>query len=266
MTRRSKSSKKRGFDQIIFEEDWWPVRIWRTRPEAPEEDARLVEHEGSASSLHWSPVGSKLAVTLAPTSLIDDQYMQRKLHVLDAEEGSVLARFDNPGKIGEIAWSTDGRHVAAVSGADPNDPFAGRLMVASSRGGVLTDIMPDYDLGHVSDIVWHDAETLAFVGYEGVLSFYGRVSLDGSGLEKIVPLGGPVLHRLSLQKTARPPLSSPRALAIRERSFYMGGGDAEPRRLTHSNSWFSGMRLARQEVVRFKAREGMSRPLLNLVG
>ena len=36
----------------------------------------------------------------------------------------------------------------------------------------------------------------------------------------------------------------------------MGGGDAEPRRLTHSNSWFSGMRLARQEVVRFKARDG----------
>ena len=249
--------EEKGFDQIIYEEDWRPVRIWLTRPEAREEDARLVEHEGSASSLHWSPVGSKLAVTLAPTSLIDDEYMRRKLHILDAEEGTVLARFDNPGKIGKIAWSTDGRHVAAVSGADPNDPFAGRLMVASSRGGVLTDIMPNFDLGHVNDIVWHDAETLAFLAYEGLLSFYGRVSLDGSGLEKIVPLGGPILRRLSLSADSSAVAFLAESPKHPREVFYMKGGDAEPRRLTHSNSWFSGMRLARQEVVRFKARDGL---------
>jgi dipeptidyl aminopeptidase/acylaminoacyl peptidase len=133
--KEKKKLSKKGFDQEIFEEDLRFVRVWIGKPDDEDAKPRRLDLPGSASELYWSPDGTRLVVALAPTPLIDDYYMKRKIHVFDVETGGIVSRIDNPGKIGRIAWSPDGKHLAVIAAADLHDPGLGRLTVAPAAGG-----------------------------------------------------------------------------------------------------------------------------------
>ena len=49
------SLKDKGFDQVVFEEDWQPVRVWIVDLEDEEAKPRKLDLEGSASSLDLEP-------------------------------------------------------------------------------------------------------------------------------------------------------------------------------------------------------------------
>ena len=127
--KKQREQEKKGFTQEVLDESARAVRIFVA---SPGEDAkpRLIDIKGSASELSWSPAGSLLAVALAPTAQVDDSLMSRKATVVDADSGQVVTQIPNPGKLGPMAWSSDGRTLAYVSAADVHDPSAGRLMVA----------------------------------------------------------------------------------------------------------------------------------------
>src|SRR5262249_20834479 len=146
--------------------------------------------------------GSRLAIALAPTPLVDDTYMKRKVHVVDADRGDVIARLDNPGKLGMVAWSPDGNYLAMVSAADLHDPAEGRLMVAPASGGPLRDLLPNYE-GHIRAIAWQDADTLMYLGEERVWTTFGQISRSGANRKTLVPNGPPILTGFSLSKDGR---------------------------------------------------------------
>ena len=251
-----KKLKEKGFSQQIYEEDLPPVHVWIAATGEKAEKPRALELAGAASELRWSPVDNRLAVALAPTPLVDDEYMARKVHVVDADTGKVLARFDNPGKLGEVAWSPDGKQLAMISAADINDPAAGRLRVAPAGGGELRDLLPGYE-GHVAALAWQDANAIMFLGAEGVWTTFNRINADGSDRRTIVAAGQPVLTDMTLARDVRAAAFVAETPAHPSEVFAMKHGEAGPRRLTDSNPWLAGMALATQEVVRYKARDGL---------
>ncbi|NOS99124.1 MAG: S9 family peptidase [Phycisphaerales bacterium] len=259
-----KKRKDKGFKQEIYEEDWRPTKVWIAAAEmnaaatgdADKPEPKSFDLDGSASELHWSPDGAHLTVALAPTSLIDDFYMRRKLHVIDAETGSVLATVNNPGKLGVVDWSPDGKHLAVQAAADLHDPAEGRLTVVPLSGGELTDLIPNYE-GHVMALGWQTNDTLMYVGQEGCQAVFGKVQIDGSQLKTIVPAGGPILESVSLSKDGLAAAFIADASNHPGEVFYMAHGDTAPRRLTNSNPWLDGKQLAKQEVLRYKARDGL---------
>ncbi len=246
-------AKKKGFSQVVFEEELKPTRIWLATlddPAAP----RPIGLPGSASDLEASPESEAIAVTLSPTPTVDDGFMKRKLHATLSGPGGLL-RFDNPGKLGKVAWSPDGKHLAMISAADRNDPSAGRLLVGSTDTGGLRDVLPDYP-GQVADIAWFDSETVGFVGDEGTATVVGKVGLDGSNLTTS-STGDVVVSALSRsldKRTVALVGQSPRHPA---EVFLMESGDGRPRRLTDSNPWLAAMLFGDQEVVKYKARDGL---------
>jgi dipeptidyl aminopeptidase/acylaminoacyl peptidase len=249
--------EKKGFTQEVVDESAKPVRIWVADLDALDAKPKRLDVPGSASELHWSPAGARLAVALAPTSLVDDNYMARRIAVLDADSGAVLARFDNPGKLGSIAWSPDGQDIAFVSAADPNDPSAGRLMIAPASGGALRDLLPHYE-GNVAQIAWQRPDFVMYIGDEGVWTTFGKVRRDGSLQKTILAAGGAILTAFEL---ARDGLSSAMIGQSPEHPpevFLMKHGEPAPRRLTTSNPWLSQLRLAPQEVVKFRARDDLA--------
>ena len=104
-----KELRDKGFDQEIYEEDWKSTRVWIATldPDATNTDAhthtRMLDLEGSASSAKWSPSGKELMVVLAPTPSVDDSYMQKTVHVVEAESGRIIRSLANPGKLGHVA-------------------------------------------------------------------------------------------------------------------------------------------------------------------
>jgi len=259
---RDKESKERkkledkGFNQEIYEEDYLPVRVWIADLEDKDAEPVAMKLPGYPSSIVWAPVGSHLAMYLAPTPLIDDRYMERKLHVFDVDTGAIVSSFKNPGKVGSLAWSPDGKLIAFQSAEDIHDPSAGRLYVADPSDGTLRDILPDY-LGAVSSIAWQNAGTIMFLGDEGVWTTIQKIRHDGMNLKTILSVGKDVLSRMSLSRDGQTAALVSDTPTHPAELFTMSHGDAGPRRLTHSNPWLDDIRLAKQEVISYKARDGL---------
>lgn len=250
---KRKDLEKKGFTQEIFEEAVLFTRVFIATPGSSEQPTRL-ELEGSATSIAWSPAGDRLIAVLAPTPLVDDDLMMRRVHVVDLASGKAV-NLANPGKLGDVAWSPDGRHVALVSGADINDPAAGRLLVAPADGGPLRDLLPGYE-GHVGAVAFSKPDTIVYIGHEGVHTVLAEVNVDGSGRRTLVPAGAPVLSSLAISRDGTSMALLGDAPAHPSEVFLLAAGGA-PKRVTDSNPWLGDVRLATQEVVTWKARDGL---------
>ena len=260
--KQTKTRREKGFDQQIYEEDWKPTRVWiadidpqATGPDSAA-DPRRLELDGSASSVLWSPSGKELMVVLAPTPSVDDSYMKKRVHVIESDSGRLIRSVNNPGKLGDVAWSPDGKRLALVSGADINDPREGRLMVGSiDSDEELQDLMPELK-AHVGSIAWKDDSTLYWLAAEGVSSRFGSVDLGGTRNDLIQPgetvvtsfsraTDGDAIAMLGHAKTHPPEL------------FAAGDAAEMPARVTDLNPWLAELRLADQQPIRWKARDGL---------
>jgi dipeptidyl aminopeptidase/acylaminoacyl peptidase len=175
---------------------------------------------------------------------------------VDADSGRIVARAENPGKLGEIAWSPDGRNLAYVAGADANDPSAGRLMMIAASGGRARELLRGYE-GNVSHIAWLDADRVIFVGDEGVQTILGEVPKEDRPGRTIRHAGRPSILAFDVSRDGKTVAMAAQTPAHPSEVFLWALSERAPRRLTHSNPWLSGMRLAPQEVVKFKARDGL---------
>jgi len=272
-SKERKKIKKKGYKQEVFEEDWRPTKVWiasvvladpppedpATEPAADEEsEPQALEVEGSVFGVEWSPDGRRLALSVAPRPLIDDRYMLRRVRIVQVEDARIVAELANPGKLGKFVFSPDGRHLALVSAEDPNDPREGRLLVGRADGGPLEDLLPEFE-GHVNHIAWQDSRTLMFVADVGVETTLGEVDLQSKKRKTHLRSGdgSPVLTGLSLAADGRRAALVGQTASYPTEVYAMAHGDKQARRLTDGNPWLADVALARQEVVRWKARDGL---------
>jgi len=247
--------EEQGFDQEIFEEEWRPVQVVVADLTGETVQTRVLPLDGSASELHWSPGGDHLVVALAPTSLIDDYYMYRRIKIVDVESGEIVTEIDNPGKLGEIAWSPDGQHIAFVSGADIHDPREGRLMVADISTGEFENILPDYE-GHVSSVAWKNDNTILYLGDENVWTTYNQIRMDGTRQRTLIETGGPVIERFSVAANGTATAFDMEAPRHPDEVFFARNGTSAER-LTNHNPWLTDKQFGEQEVVSWTARDGL---------
>ena len=263
-----KELREQGFNQEIYEEDRPLTRLWVADVPAlfadPDDEASapvLVEAvEGSVASVVWSPNGDRLAAVTTPTALIDDSFTSKSVVVVDAgSEGefSVAGAFQAIGKLGAALFSPNGELFAAVSAADPNDPAAGRLIVMDAPTGEPSDLLPEFE-GHVAAFAWEDDEHLLYSASVGVWSTFGRVSVDGQATTLIEP-GGPIgLSFSRAQGSGAVALVADAPDHPREIYRYdPAKPQAAPERMTNSNPWLDDLTLARQEVIRHQAPDGL---------
>jgi dipeptidyl aminopeptidase/acylaminoacyl peptidase len=246
--------RKKGFSQVVFEEEFRPVKVWIGGLDPLGAKPKPLSLTGSASELRWSPAGPRLAVALAPTPSVDDSFMKRRLHVVDVDSGAIVGKVDNVGKLGKAAWSPDGKSLAFLSAADIHDPAVGRLMVVPAEGGTPRDLLPGYE-GHVADLAWRDSGTIVFNGDEGTGTALWLVGLDGASRSSL-PSGGVILTSVSLSSDGKSAAFLGQTPAHPAEAFVTIKGEG-PRRLTNSNPWLGDLPLAPQETVKYKARDGL---------
>ena len=85
-----KELQEKGFKAVVYEESVLPTKVWMLDLETLQAEAH--ELQGSASDFAWSPDGSRYAVALAPTPLVDDFYTSRDIFVVDTASAKVQAR------------------------------------------------------------------------------------------------------------------------------------------------------------------------------
>jgi dipeptidyl aminopeptidase/acylaminoacyl peptidase len=259
-----KTAREKGFDQTIFEEDYRDTRVWIATVDDEETEPRRLDVPGTASDLSWSPAGDRLAMALAPDPLVDHTYTAKQVVVVAVDSGAITGRVERKGKLGPVRWSPDGKHLALLAGVDEWDPSAGRLMVVPAEGGVPIVLNAEAAWDAV-DVGWRDPSTVLYLAHEGVWSNLGEGVFAnvgepprGAGATKtVVPAGRPVFTSMTVSRDGKAAALVGDSPGHPSEVFLWRRLDAEPARLTDGNPWLEGMRLAAQEVVSFKARDGI---------
>ncbi len=271
-----------GFSQEIYEEDWQPTKVWiADASSVPEDESgassdltatdrgpsggtapRMLELPGSAHDVRWSPNGRELMVVLAPTPSVDDSYMFKQVHIVDAEAGRIIRTIEHQAKLGQVEWSPDGKRIAMIVGEDLHDPHEGRLFVVSVDGeSEPADRTPDFE-GQINRIAWIDDSRIRWLAAQGTGSKFGTVTLadDESPLNNEEPrgidLGESVFESFSSVGEDGPIALVGHAPSHPAELFVAEPGGS-PQRVTNVNPWLESMRLAEQKTVRWTARDGL---------
>jgi dipeptidyl aminopeptidase/acylaminoacyl peptidase len=244
---------EKGFKAVVYEEELQDTNVWLLDIDSGE----VVAHDlpGSAHAFDWAADGAQYAVALAPTPLVDDSYTSQDIYVVDADDGEVENEIGSVGKLGRFEFSPDGERIAYIGSVSINDPANGRLYVASTGGGERREVVPDYP-GHVVDFAWQDDVTIDWLGDRGVWSEWQTASIMNTRPAGPAPNAGPVITSVDTHPgmdiaaaVGSTPEHPPEVYLLRE-------GRA-PLRLTNTNPVLAERRLARQEVITYRARDGL---------
>jgi len=249
----SSELKKKGFKAVVYEESVQASKVWLLDLDTME--SAVHDLPGSASSFTWSSDGSRYAVALAPTPLVDDSYTSRDIFVVDTARGMIQSKMGSVGKLGSFAFSPDGERIAYIGSVNINDPGQGRLYVASSSGGERRELVPSY-LGHVSNLLWEDDDVVRWLGTRGVYTDWAKASVYETEQPGPAPKSGPIIRNVY----GNPGQDVVAAIADtpeHPQELYLLRDGAEPLRLTNSNPFLDERELARQEAITYKARDGL---------
>lgn len=250
-----KAAQDKGYSQEVFEEDWRAAELHVVDLSLRGSKPQRIPLDGHPNDVEWSPDGRRLLLALAPDPGVDASYMRRRLHILEAPSGEVVAKLDHEGKLGMSTFSPSGRLVAFISAKDKHDPQQGRLMVANAAGGFTKELLPDF-LGHFVSAAFLDDDTLLYLADRGCDTLIGRIEADGSGNVELLTEPGFAITSLSLSDDGKRAALVAHAPDFANELFAWEVGGAK-QRVTTLNPWLAERQLAAQDVVRWKARDGL---------
>lgn len=248
--------EKMGFSQRIQDEDWDFKRLFIVTLSSIEKPRRL-ELPGSAFQVAWSSKGNRIAVSLAPSSLVDARYTAQKIHIIDATTGEIQQVVNHEGKLGTFTWRPDGEMLAFIGALDKHDPSAGRLWLYNLATSELSDPLNNHE-GQIADFAWQSDKHIMFIDETGVWTRLAKVGIDGKGYKELVAPGGDILTAISLSQDGQHAAFIGESSKHPSEVFTMSHGEKGPRRMTHLNSWLEDRSLGNQEVIRFNARDGLA--------
>ncbi|MGO2130263.1 MAG: S9 family peptidase [Pseudoalteromonas prydzensis] len=207
------------------------------------------------SDVNWAAQGDKLLVKTQPTALIDDKYTKSQWHLFDIASNQVTMSFATEGKLDGAELSHDGRYIAILGAEDKHDPATGRLFLADTKTGEVTDWLPNF-MGHIVDFEWSNKRnTLNFIANVGTQSFVASIKTGSNKYKKLIKEGEFIASNLSIS-------DSDKTIALRGNTakhpnevFIVRGSKAQ--RLTDSNTWLNDKRFAKQETISLQARDGV---------
>ncbi len=238
----------------LYEQNLTFQRLYIADPNTGE--VQEVPVDGHFSQIVWSPDGSKIVCAIAPTPLVDDSYMAKTITVIDAASMKVSGIVDHQGKSSEVVWSPDGTQIAFIAGADINDPTDGRLFIVSADGGKPTMLNEGWK-GKVEQIEWTKKDEIDFLGSVGTESVLGNIKPNAKSNPGFAKneIGFTIDHfetnkngdQLWLVESYNHPTEL----------FVHLQGKSTNNRLTNSNPWLSEIAFAKQEVIHYKAKDGL---------
>jgi dipeptidyl aminopeptidase/acylaminoacyl peptidase len=223
--------------------------------------------ERSAWQFAWAPEGGALVATVTDTPRTDDSYLKKRIVVLPLAEAA-REREIAPvvGKVDEVIWSRDGATIVWRGGVDRSDPTSGSIFVAPAGGGAAVNLTGDR-AETVRDIVHVGSGTLAAVAVRGTRTALIAIDYGAPGWPAPAPAAAGGARR-DLLPAGTLAFTAASASADGARFALSGSTPAGPaevhlvdrkgaRRLTDLNQQLAGLPRGRQEVVRWRASDGL---------
>ena len=249
--KKEKKLKELGFKAEVYEEGLTNQQLFIADLAVAEKPLKLdaLKIENYVSAMQWSPKADSMLIKVQPTALIDDKYMKSQWHVFDLKNQKITNSFVTEGKLGTAEFSYDGKHVAIIGAEDKHDPADGRLYLAKTDESKVTEWLPNY-MGHVSDIEWaNKSNTLYFTAHENTQTKLASLKVGSNKAKTLVKKGKIIAANISVS-------DSDKSIAVRGDSpkhanevYLVRSKGKKVKRLTNSNPWLDGIKLAKQETV-----------------
>jgi len=239
----------------FYEEDFSRRKAFIVNLSTTNTQPQQLNVEGSIYMMNWSPDGSKIAVSAAPTSSVDDSFMKQRVFVVSSSTRNIIATINNEGKLGQIEWSPDGKWLALRAGQDIHDPIDGRILTVSAEGGKPQKIDVGFK-GKYENITWTSANTIHFLASEGTSSVLGTIRPDGTGKQIIFKSDAHQITSFSRASTGAMSFTANSPQHPTEVFTLAITRNATPQKRTDNNPWLSEVQLGKQEVITYKTRDG----------
>ena len=216
--------------------------------------AEKLEVKGHVTAVQWNPGGTALAVSAAPSSLVDDFYTGQKLYIVNGKSLQVTSEVNHKAKMGTFKWSPNGEKIAFIAGEDENDPIDGRIFIAEVTSGSHEILQADFK-GKFDNFSWQNDKTLIFLASEGVYSSLGTLDLNGK-INRHYDDKSMSIRDFSVSDDNTMALVANTAKHPNE-LFLLKSKSSSAERLTTSNPWLEDEALGKQEVITYKAADGL---------
>jgi len=253
---QEEKDKEAGKDWKVFHTDPRFRHLWVLDVESGE-SRRLFDQGLDAHGIHWAPDGESIVFQATTTTQIDDEYMRTGIYGVSAAGGEPEILTPTTGKLGGMAISPDGRHLAYLGATSLNDPLAQSLFVvpigATSPNGegatpTATNLTENYD-GSAARVAWHDSETLLLLSVEGERHALHHVNAT-SGERTAIGWPRLIVGDLDYDGAKGVLAAAASSPDHPDELFAMTlGAEGGPARLSRHNPALDGVRLARQEVI-----------------
>lgn len=241
----------------IIEADYFLHRRLYVKDIHGGDPVKITREDKSVWSMAWSPDGNTILYQASPLPTVDHSYMFKKMYLVEAS-GNAGPRLlvDTEGKLGDMAWSPDGRHVAWIGGVDIHDPIDGMLFVADAASGEMWELIPLFE-GTATWLDWTDDSTIIFTSEEKVWTRMSTIPYRGGNRTIIIDETGPnftTAHFANDRRTFTTNASS----FNHPLEVFLGNIDQKSiERITDHNPILDTMRFNNYEYVEYEARDGL---------
>lgn len=217
--------------------------------------ARPISVNGSVYMMEWSPSGDRIAISVAPAPSVDNQYMRQQINIIETRNGQVIAEINNEGKLRQIEWSPNGQRLVLVAGSNINDPIAGRILIASSRGGVPQIIDRNFE-GAYEQVQWIDVNYIHFLTSESTASRIGNIRFDGGEKQTLFFSDEHEISSFSVSDSSSFSFVANSSSHPNEVFYSTGEENNSSRRMTYHNEWLNSVELGKQAIISYQSRDG----------
>ena len=255
ISEREKELNEKGYDFIFYEEDLRHKNLYLFDPE--KNKTEQLSRDITVWNFETNRKGTQVALSASPNNLIDERYMERKIHLLSLKTRELTRISDNPGKLGNYQFNEAGTKLVYTAALERKDHQISQVFVIDLADKQTINLTPDNFKGHVTWAGWQNDQTVLYRAGEGVWSTYNTVPAIGGKRTVILNSKETSVIYESMTRSddgnGYAMLGSTPALP---NEVYYWDGKESPEQLTDVNPWLKERTLGDQKLISFKARDG----------
>jgi len=247
-----------GFDAEIYEEEYLDRNLYLQNFESENMDPRQLTENISVYDFQWSPDGKQIAAFIADKNLVDYSYMFKRVYLIDRFTGKRSLHLENPGKISQMVWSPDSKHIALIAASGINDAVTGSLFITEVPNTNKFEELKNYAEGlelSIRKVEWKDDNTVLFLSEEGVDISLSEQGIDDAERKLLINPGQIVFSKFDVNDDIISFAGSNSKHPLELYSFTII--DKKLAKLTDVNPWLQELNLANQEKIIYDARDGL---------
>ena len=249
---------EQGFDAEIYEEEYRDRTLYLINLKSASAAPRNLTTGVSVFDFKWSHDGKQIAAFIAEKNLVDYSYMFKRVYLIDPTSGERILHLENPGKIDEMAWSKDNKHIAFIASSGLHDAVAGSMFITEVPNDKKFDKLRNYAAnfeGSIREVVWKDSNTVLFMAEEGVDITLNEQGINDLERRILIEPGRVVFNKFTIGddmlsfvgNTAQHP----------NELFTFTLIDKKLSRLTELNPWLDEIQFGKQEKISYSARDSI---------